>query len=330
MATLFGAGELAALPAEQRELLLDAGQFTLDLIGCFEPTPFADLTSGVVSLVRGEIGNAVLSGIGIIPYAGDLAKAAKLPKYVRSVERAVGVARGDARFRAVLQPVLDRLLAALQRLPLDRLPVTLREPLDRLQRVLVDFLPGGGRMASRLDFLTEDMLRRVFGSTSNVGVLPRQNMRTIVEFFDAHRVGNGNPAEWAELVRGIDLHAAEPVKVISLRRGEIVAEYVETSRPAGRQIGQWMVRAQGGVSHRNLGLSGSGRVRKVFRVRQDVQVLKSKAAGAADHWTAASGAPHTAVTVRDGHRVMTAAEQVAGGGDQYFLPRAWEFLDAVL
>ena len=319
--------DLGALPPEQREVLLDVGQFALDIVGCFEPTPFADLTNGVVSLVRGQVGNAALSGIGIIPYVGDSAKLLKAPGYFRSIDRAIQLARADSRFAALLRPVLARLLAALQRLPAAQLPAGVREPLDRIQRTILDFLPAGGRAMSRLDSLIEEMLLRVFGSTQNVGLLPRQNMRTIVEFFDLHGVANKNPAQWAELVRGIDLHAAEAVKVMSLRRGELVAEYVETSRAANRQIGQWMVRAQGAVSHRNLGLSGAGRVRKVFRVKQDVQVLRSKAAGAADHWTTASGAPHTAVTVRDGQRVMTAAEQVAGGGDQYFLPRAWEFLE---
>lgn len=327
MGSLPGVADISALPPEQREVLLDVGQIALDVIGCFEPTPFADLTNGVVSLVRGQIGNAVLSGIGIIPFAGDAAKLLKAPGYLKSIDRAIRLARADSRFAMLLRPVLVRLLAAIRRLPASRLPPGVREPLDGIQKSIVDFLPAGDRMLSRLDSLTEEMLRRVFGSTSNVGLLPRQNMKTIVEFFDAHHVANGNPAEWAGLVRGIDLHAADPVKVISLRRGELVAEYVETSRPANRQIGQWMVRAQSGVSHHNLGLSGAGRVRKVFRVKHDVQVLKSKAAGAADHWTRASSAPHTAVTVRDGQRVMTAAEQVAGGGDQYFLPRAWEFLE---
>ena len=39
--------DIQALSPEARELLLDVGQFTLDIVGIFEPTPFADLTSGV-------------------------------------------------------------------------------------------------------------------------------------------------------------------------------------------------------------------------------------------------------------------------------------------
>ena len=40
--------DIQALSPEARELLLDVGQFTLDIVGIFEPTPFADLTSGVI------------------------------------------------------------------------------------------------------------------------------------------------------------------------------------------------------------------------------------------------------------------------------------------
>jgi len=111
--------------------------------------------------------------------------------------------------------------------------------------------------------------------------------------------------------------------------GELVAQYVEPSRPANRQVGQWMVRAQAGVSHRNIGLSGAGRERKLYRVTQRVDVLRSKAAGAADHWTTGGARPHTAVTAIDGTRTMRSAEHVAGGGDQYFLPQAWNFLQEI-
>lgn len=67
----------------------------------------------------------------------------------------------------------------------------------------------------------------------------------------------------------------------------------------------------------------------MFRVTQRVDVLRSKAAGAADHWTSSGAKPHTAVTVVDGTHVMRPAEQVSGGGDQYFLPRAWNVLEEV-
>ena len=47
---------------------------------------------------------------------------------------------------------------------------------------------------------------------------------------------------------------------------------------------------------------------------------------AADHWTTSGAKPHTAIVAEHGHRVMKAAEQVAGGGEQFFLPEAWKYL----
>lgn len=314
---------------EEKELLLDLGQLALDLIGIVEPTPFADSTNAVVSITRGDWWGSLISAVGIVPYVGDLAKFGKIPKYTRSFDNAVRLAKANAHFAKPVRELASRILAAIRRLPVDKLPASARQTLEDLSRKLSDFLGGGARM-SRLDRLTDETLVYVFGSAKNVGILPRKNVRTVVEFFEKHGVGGSQPVQWAELLKGIDLHAIDPVKVRPVRQGELFAQYVELARPVDRQIGQWMVRVQGAVSHRNIGLSGAGRQRKVFRLKQSAEVLQSKAAGAADHWTMKGTNPHTAVTRNsDGSRVMRPAEQVSGGGDQYFLPRAWEILEVV-
>jgi|GEM_PF-5087728 len=321
-----GIDELRSLSPEQRELLLDLGQFTLDIVGIFEPTPFADLTNGVISIIRGDYTGAALSGVSMIPYVGDLAKLGKIPKYLDVVRKAIDVARADRKFAELLQPILRKLRWALEQLPLDKLPANVREAAERMHRMIGEFLPGGARSVSRLDHLTDEMLRRVLGSTSNVGLLPRQNVRTVVAFFDKYQVAKGNLDDWAKLFKGIDLHAAEPISVVNFRPGDMVAQYIETVTPD--RIGQWMVKVQGAVSHRNIGLSGAGRERKVFRVKQDVEVLKSTAAPAADYWTKAGGKPHIA-PLRNGGTVGIPAEQVAGGGEQFFLPQAWNLLEEI-
>ncbi len=321
--------DLRSLPPEQQELLLDVAQFTLDVIGIFEPTPFADLTNAAVSLIRGDLGGAVLSGLGVIPYLGDLAKLGKAPKYLRSIERAIAAARNDVRFARLLTPILEKLQAGLRMIPVHRLPQAIRDAIERMYRMITEFLPGGGRAANRLDQLTDDVLRRVFGSTQNVGLLPRQNVRTVVEFFDKHGVDGGDVGKWAELIRGIDLHAVNPVRVTSFRANEFVAMYVEVSRPVERQIGQWMTRVRGAVGPGNLGLSAAGRERRVYRVTREVEVLESTAAGAADVWTAGRAGSVNVPRPVNGTRVMVPSEQVAGGGDQFFLPRAWQFLEPV-
>ena len=66
--------------------IMDKVQMALDVVGTLEPTPFADLTNAGISLARaamdpGKAGqhlkNAAISGIGVIPYLGDVAKLAK-------------------------------------------------------------------------------------------------------------------------------------------------------------------------------------------------------------------------------------------------------------
>ena len=316
--------------SEEQELLLDMGQLALDLIGIVEPTPFADTTNAIVSITRGDWWGSLLSGVGVIPYIGDLAKFGKIPKYTRSLEKAIRIARTNARFAGPMKKLASRIMAAIRKLPIDKLPDSARRSIDDLYRKLEEFLPGPGIRLRRLDRLTDETLRHVFGSTKNIGLLPRKNVRTIVEFFEKHQVGGSQPAQWAELIKGIDLHAVDPVKVVPVRQGEVFAQYVELARPADRRIGQWMVRQRGAVSHRNIGLSSAGRERKLFRLKKGAEMLQSKAAAAADHWTIKGAKPHSAVTRGDnGQRMLKSAEQVSGGGEQYFLPRAWEFLEPV-
>ena len=60
----------------------------LDLLGTVDPTPLSDGVSGIRSLFKGDILGAVLSGVSMIPYAGDaLAKPAKGVKAARAVKR---------------------------------------------------------------------------------------------------------------------------------------------------------------------------------------------------------------------------------------------------
>jgi hypothetical protein len=65
---------------------LDKIQTTLDAVGVAEPTPFADGSNAVISLVRAatepgrrkeHLANAAISAISVIPYVGDLTKATK-------------------------------------------------------------------------------------------------------------------------------------------------------------------------------------------------------------------------------------------------------------
>jgi hypothetical protein len=287
----------------------------------------------VVSLLRGNWMEAGVSLVAAgVPYAGDLAKVAKIPPYAARVERAIRLAKESASLAACLRPVLARLRWAIDRLPLDGIPPGVRDALTRIRVSIDGFLPSAGVAVGRLDHVYDEVTRRVFGSSVNIGVLPRRNIRTIVDFFDKHKVEGGNPEKWAELIKGIDLHAPTPVTVMPLRKGHTVAQYVEVARPRDRQVGQWMVEAHGSrgqFTPGSLGISGAGRAPRQFRVTKDVEVLVSRNATVVDHWTMARPTPHTTRVMDGGKRLTKTGVEATGGGTQYFLPRAWESLEEI-
>ncbi|MCA9465904.1 MAG: hypothetical protein KC643_10735 [Nitrospira sp.] len=128
------------LSHEQKELLLDLGQFTLDIIGFFEPTPFADGTNSLISLGRGDWMGAGLSILGVIPYIGDLAKPGKLPRYGRSLSKAIAMAKKDIHFANQLRPVLQKLMNILENVPLSGLPADLASQFTHIKNQLRSFI----------------------------------------------------------------------------------------------------------------------------------------------------------------------------------------------
>lgn len=128
-----------ALADEKRELLLDITQIGLSIVGIFEPTPFADGADGIISLFRGDFWGAGISAAGMIPYVGDLAKLGKLPKFLKIVERAVTIAKADAKFAESLRPALRTLKEALDKVPLDSLPKAAREQIQAMRGKIDEF-----------------------------------------------------------------------------------------------------------------------------------------------------------------------------------------------
>lgn len=66
--------------------ILQAG---LDIVGVFEPTPFADAINAGISGKKGNWGDMFISGLSIIPYAGDLAKVGKVGKDIKIIKKAI-------------------------------------------------------------------------------------------------------------------------------------------------------------------------------------------------------------------------------------------------
>jgi hypothetical protein len=102
---------------DARALSLDLLQLCLDLAGVVDPTPASDAAGAIVALARGQWFDAALSGVSMIPYIGDLAKAGKFPRYLRTIERAINLARESRVVAEALTPVMVRLDGLLSAFP---------------------------------------------------------------------------------------------------------------------------------------------------------------------------------------------------------------------
>ena len=128
-------------------LALDLTQMALDIVGIFEPTPFADGSNTIISIFRGEWGQAGLSALGIIPYLGDAAKLGKLGKWAKTVSNAIEAAASNPAVRKTLEPALKKVADALNDIPqsaLDKLPASARDQLTAMKNKLDDFLKTAG------------------------------------------------------------------------------------------------------------------------------------------------------------------------------------------
>jgi hypothetical protein len=127
---------LNKLTPQQWELVLDLAQLTLDIIGIVEPTPIADGLNMAISIWRWDISGAVLSGLGMFPWFGDLAKAGKLKHYFNRAHELLRMAARDQQLLEMLEPVLRPVYNTLEQLPLERLPQMwqwLVEPIAKLR-----------------------------------------------------------------------------------------------------------------------------------------------------------------------------------------------------
>jgi hypothetical protein len=133
------------LESEKTALMLDLTQMALDIAGIVDPTPISDGASGVISLFRGDWLGAGISVASMLPYVGDLAKAGKLPKLLKTVERAIEIASKDAKFAETLRPALEKLKVAIDAIPIDNLPGAIREPLQAMKNKIDEFFSASKR-----------------------------------------------------------------------------------------------------------------------------------------------------------------------------------------
>lgn len=154
----FRAGLDAAAGPNRAELIADVAQIGLDVIGIFDPTPISDGTNAIISLVRGDIGGALMSGAGILPVIGDAAKLGKLGRWAETIAKAADLAKVDARFADAVRPALDGLKKQLDKIDIGGLPLpqAAKDHLTRIKTSVDDALAPAARATGRASTRTFD------------------------------------------------------------------------------------------------------------------------------------------------------------------------------
>lgn len=146
-------------------LIADLTQMTLDITGIVDPTPISDGSNLVISLGRGvgelfsgnwskagEHGlNGVISGVGFLPYVGDLAKLGKLGKWAETVTKAVDAAIHNPAARQALEPALKKLHDLIGNIPesvMNKLPDEVKSTLEGIKGKLDELFGGGAKKNS--------------------------------------------------------------------------------------------------------------------------------------------------------------------------------------
>jgi hypothetical protein len=176
----------ALLIQTKRELAFDISQLILDITGILDPTPVSDGANTLLSLARGNWFDAVVSAVSMVPFVGDLAKMAKLPKYVDSVRGAVIVAKTDPRWAAHLRELFRKLKVAIDKCWVagaDTLPDTSRRQLKALKDEVDSFLnPRNGSVIAKNEVTAPFPLseKGARGSHKQAGIVSKPESPTTV------------------------------------------------------------------------------------------------------------------------------------------------------
>ena len=100
----------------------------------------------LISLGRKDYWGAGISALGIIPYLGDLAKIGKLPKLLKIIDNVVSMAKTDAKFAKVVEPLLKGLKNAIDKLPIEKLPNWAKEPIQSLKNKIDEFFSAAKKL----------------------------------------------------------------------------------------------------------------------------------------------------------------------------------------
>jgi hypothetical protein len=138
------------LAKQKADLALDLVQIGLSVAGIFDPTPISDGVDGLISLFRGDFLGAGISAVSMIPYIGDAAKLGKLGKFAETIAKAVDLAKVDAAFAKQIAPALEKIGAAIDKVPLDSLPKAAREALESMKTKIDDLAAAGTKTSAKV------------------------------------------------------------------------------------------------------------------------------------------------------------------------------------
>jgi hypothetical protein len=180
----------AAASGIDARLAADVLQVGLDVVGIFEPTPFADLTNAGISLTRGiydgitngsvwdavaGVGDAAISVAGVFPGIGDTAKLLRLGRHADTVARAIAAVAGNEALRSTFAPGLR----------------AIKETLDNVSPTVIDALPQGAADSIRA---MKTQLDEFFGAAPvRADGAPRAPFLSATDFASLPRTGRIDP-----------------------------------------------------------------------------------------------------------------------------------------
>ena len=129
--------------AKVKRISLDLAQIALDIAGIVDPTPISDGANAVISVTRGDWFGAGISLVSMVPYVGDLAKAGKFPKYLKTLESAIRLASESADAARLMNPVIKRVQKAL-----DVLPDNAGQDVEKLRKLVKEYMQKTGTKAA--------------------------------------------------------------------------------------------------------------------------------------------------------------------------------------
>jgi len=71
----------------------------LDIVGIIDPTGVADVAAGSIEMKNGNFWSGLASYAGVLPLVGDAAKVGKIPKHLKTIEKAIEATKNRVKLR---------------------------------------------------------------------------------------------------------------------------------------------------------------------------------------------------------------------------------------